>query len=172
MSIIEAVDEPAYAFGSIGQAGSYPFELNLSDKHHPSSVHGVRIDGLPIAVFGACGGATNIHSNSMIAVGGRSYLAIGPFIVCFSTCPFQWHWAMQADQATCFGVYHQPACDALLSHGELAISRFDQSGHLIWSSAGANILTGKLTLHPAYVEVIDFNGNAYRFDCADGHKHP
>ena len=65
MKIVEVVNESAYAFGSSDNVRQYPFELDLSDGYRPSSVHGVLIEGEPIAVFGTSGGTTGVHANSL-----------------------------------------------------------------------------------------------------------
>jgi hypothetical protein len=171
MKNIEIINEPIYTFGSSDNPRGYSFELDLSGEYRPSSVHGVVIDGIPVAVFGSCGGATGAHSRSLFEFAGHSYLAVGPYIVCFSRGPFQYHWALQVDPATCFGVYYHDATGALLSHGELEISRFNASGQIIWSTSGADIFTEGFTLHPQFAEAIDFNGKVYRFDYLDGHEH-
>ena len=171
MTAIEIIDEPTYTFGSQDNMRRYPFELNLSGGYRPSSTHGVLVDGAPAAIFAASGGATGVHSGSLLELGTRSYLAVGPYVVCFSQHPFQHHWTLRVDQATCFGVYHHDASGALLSHGELGISRFDESGRMIWSVSGEDIFTGEFVLHPDFIEVLDFNGKAYRFGYGDGREH-
>jgi hypothetical protein len=167
---IELIDEPSYLFGSSDNPRQYAFELDLSGEYLPSSIHGVIIDGVPTAVVGASGGATGINSNSLLEAGGCVYLAVGPFVVCFDTTPFQYRWALEIDPATCFGVYYCERTDALLSHGEMEVARFSNAGQLIWSQSGADIFTEGFTLRTNFIEAIDFNGKVYQFDFADGNK--
>ena len=55
---VEYVNEPAYTFGSADNTRSYHYATNLDPDSRPSSVHGVLLNGEPLAVFGATGGAT------------------------------------------------------------------------------------------------------------------
>jgi hypothetical protein len=168
MRSIEILDEPAYTFGSSDHPRRYRFELDLSGDYRQSSVHGVVIDGQPVAVFGACGGATRPHPNALLERGNRCYLAVGPFVVCFDAKPFKHHWALAVDQATCFGVHCCMDSGALVSHGELEISRFTESGDILWSAAGADIFSEGFRLRAGIAEAIDFNGRIYRFALSDG----
>jgi hypothetical protein len=170
MPSIEILDESVYTFGSSDHPRRYPFELDLSGGDRHSSAHGVVIDGRAEAVYGACGGATRPHSNALLEHGNRCYLAVGPFVVCFNAEPFKHHWALEVDQATCFGVHRCEDSGALVSHGELEISRFTESGDILWSAAGADIFSEGFRLCAGIAEAIDFNGKIYRFDLSDGHE--
>lgn len=169
MATIEIINEQCFTFGSSDNARRYTFELDLSGDYLPSSVHGVIVDGEPVAVFGASGGATGVHSSTLLEVNGCAYVAVGPYVVCFDTAPFQFHWSLEADSATCFGVYHHEATGALISHGELAIARFSSSGEILWSASGADIFSEGFSLEREYIEVVDFNGDVYYFRYEDGH---
>jgi hypothetical protein len=168
MQSIEIIDETTYTFGSSDNLRRYPFECDLSAGDRPSSVHGVIIDGLPAAVFGACGGTTRPHPGSLLKQGGRYYLAVGSFVVCFSASPFEHHWSLAVDPATCFGVYCCVDSGALIAHGELEISRFTDAGNIVWSASGADIFSEGFALRAGIAEAVDFNGKVYRFDLSDG----
>lgn len=171
MNHIEVIDEPAFTFGSPDNPRRYLHQWNLSEGERPLTIHGVIIDGTPTAVFGAGGGVTGVHPHSLLSVGHRHYLAVGPYIVCFDAVPFQHHWTLQIDQAACFGVYRHDASGALLSHGELEICRFDEAGRIVWASSGADIFTEGFSLLPTHVEAIDFNDEIYRFRYVDGRPY-
>jgi hypothetical protein len=166
MAKIEIINEPEFSFGSTDNSRNYLFELDLSGDYRPSSIHGVIIDDVPTAVFGASGGATGVHRNSLLQVDTRAYLAVGPWVVCFDIAQFNYNWALEIDWATCFGVYYY--AEALLSHGELEIVRFTNSGKKIWSASGADIFTEGFELRAEFVEAIDFNGRVYHFDYDNG----
>ncbi|MBY0238142.1 MAG: hypothetical protein K2X55_02400 [Burkholderiaceae bacterium] len=170
MAKIEIVNEPTYTFGSADNTRRYDIELDLSGKYRHSSVHGVIIDDIPTVIVGASGGVTGIHARSMLEVEDRAYLAVGPYVVCFSPSPFQYHWVLEVDPATCFGVYFHARTGALLSHGELEIARFTSSGEIIWSESGVDIFSEEFALHDDFVEATDFNGDVYRFSYVDGHQ--
>jgi hypothetical protein len=145
---------------------SYPFAKNLALEGRPSSI-GLLLNREPIAVFGNTG-ATTAYAHSGVYVKGSLYVAVGNRVVCVSPCPFQYKWSVQADAATCFGIYFEELHQALISHGELEIARISEGGQLIWSTKGADIFTGELSLHPQFIEVVDFNGKTYRFNYENG----
>lgn len=157
MESIEIVNEAAYTLGSQDNSRRYAFELDLSGEYSPNSIHGVIVDGVPTAVFAAGGGATGIHDNSFIQAGDRCYLAVGWHVVCFRSIPFEYLWTLRTDEVTCFGVHYGDESGALVSHGELDISRFTESGQVVWSKSGDDAFTGAVTLRGDHVEAIDFN---------------
>lgn len=170
MERIEIINESGYSFGSRDNPRRYGFELELSGTYLHGAVHGVLIDGVPTAVFGVNGGATAIHDDSLLRRGNRCYLAVGSHVVCFNAAPFEYLWALQADEATCFGVHYSDEADAFISHGELEVSRFTESGQKVWSASGEDIFTGRFVLHRGHVETVDFNGRVYCFDYLDGRE--
>lgn len=171
MSRIEIIDEPTFTFGSSDNPRRYPHERNLDAGERPCATHGVVVDGVPTAVVGASGGVTAAHPGSLLSVNDRHYLAVGPYVVCFEAAPFQHHWTLEIDQAACFGVYRHDLSGALLSHGELEICRFDETGRIVWASSGADIFTEGFSLLPTHIEAIDFNGEIYRFRYLDGRPY-
>jgi hypothetical protein len=165
---IEIVNEPTYSFGSCDNVRAYPFERDLAPGSGISSIHGVLLDGVPIAVFANGGGASGIHDQSAIFVDGLLYLAVGDSVVCMSASPIDVRWSLQVDPATCFGVHHDQAHDAFISHGELEIARFSKAGAIIWSSSGADVFSEGFALRSDCIEAIDFDRRAYRFRYEDG----
>jgi len=164
---IEIVNEGAYSFGSPDNVRKYPFEQNFADRRH-ASVHGILINGVPLAVFGAGMGATGVHQHSAKVVENSLYLAVGNRIVCVELNPFQFRWSIEADTATCFGIYFEKENHALLSHGELQIGRFSQDGQLNWTAGGSDIFTGDFELFSGHIRVKDFNGRVYRLSYQTG----
>lgn len=167
---VEVVNEPTYSFGSVDNVRSYPFEKNLASESHPTSIHGVLLNGQPLAVFGGDGGTTGVHSHSLIFTGGFCYLALSDHVICFRLNPFEVKWAIQTDMATCFGVYYQKERNVLISHGEIEISRFTEGGQILWSASGNDIFTEGFSLRPEYIEAIDFYGKKYHFSYDSGHE--
>ena len=150
-------------------ASDYRHVENFTAGYRPSSAHALTLDGEPLALFIGSGGATGVHPNSAVHVGGLLYVAICSRVVCVRPKPYELRWAVAADPATCFGVHYDAAHDALISHGELQIARLDDAGRIIWSASGADIFTGAFRLAADAVEVTDFDGRIHRFDYADGH---
>ena len=85
-------------------------------------------------------------------------------MVCFTLGKQSPNWTLKTDEATCFGVYYDRKHDALISHGELAISRFSKDGQIVWSESGADIFFEGFSLQPEHIETIDFDHRVYHFD--------
>jgi hypothetical protein len=143
---VSVINEPTYTFGSSDNVRSYPFERNLDSESSPVSVHGIFLNEGPIAVFGATGGASGVHEHSAVFHNGCLYLAVSDSVVCLELQPFEFKWALRIDSATCFGVHFHERTSSLISHGELEITRFTESGEFVWQSSGRDIFTGSLVL--------------------------
>lgn len=165
---IEIVNEPTYSFGSSDNVRAYPLERHLAPGSGMSSIHGVLLNGVPMAVFANGGGASGIHDNSAVFVNGLLYLAVGGSVVCMSVSPMDVRWSLQVDSATCFGVHYDQTRDAFLSHGELEIARFSEAGAILWSSSGADVFSEDFALRSDFIEAIDFDHRTYRFRYEDG----
>ena len=160
-------DEPTYSFGSADNLRTYDTEIRL-DNEHLTSVHGVRSDGEWSSVFGASGGRSTVHQHSAIEVDGRLYLAVGNQVVCLNLVTGLTEWSRRVDWATCFGVYWDPFHEALISHGEMQISRLSLTGDEIWSAGGADIFSEGFRCLRSGIQVTDFNQSVYLFDYRTG----
>src|SRR5262249_42946512 len=158
---------PTYSFGSADNPRTYDTETRL-DSENPTSAHGVRLDGKWSAIFEASGGPSTVHQHSAIEVDGRLYLAVGDRVVCLNLVTGLKEWSRHVDLATCFGVYWDCLHEALISHGELQISRLSLTVDEIWSVAGADIFTEGFKCLDKGIEVIDFNRSVYLFDYRTG----
>ena len=165
---ITVVNEPGYRFSSNDNSRLYPIEIDLDREYRPSSIHGILVDDEPLVVFGASGGATGVHENSFVSVAKFHFLAVGPYIVCFTVNPFSKLWVKKVDDATCFGIFYSPEIDSLICHGELSISRLDLDGNINWSFYGEDIFTGEFTLTSDNALVQDFNGKNYSISLISG----
>jgi hypothetical protein len=166
--LITIVDEPTYSFNSTDNAQSYAFDVLLTDEPI-SSIHGVKLNGDGIVVVGAGGGRTVIHEHSALVLDDKLYLAIGDHVACLSLgLPCRLLWSVRVDTATCFGIHWESQQRALISHGELEITRLGMDGVLIWQASGADIFTEGFCLMPGYVEAVDFYRSVYRFDYETG----
>jgi outer membrane protein assembly factor BamB len=169
LGVIEVVNEPTYRFGSADNVRAYPFARKLqNESSEATSIHGLILDGKPLAVFGRGGGASGVHERSLVYCERHAYLAVGDCVICVDLEPFSFNWMLQTDSATCFGVYLEPRRRAFISHGELEISRFTADGRLLWQVSGADIFTGPFALHPGYIEATDWDGRVYCFSYEDG----
>ncbi len=141
-------------------------------EHRPSSCHGIRVyEGdheLASAILMADGGASGVHERSAVTARDSVFVAVGSYVVRLSLPALDLIFVTQADMYTCFGVHSIPDSADLLSHGELEIARLNDSGRILWSSSGADIFTGDLTLGQKAAKVVDFEGAVYSFDLTTG----
>jgi len=165
---VKIVNEPAYTFGSADNVHSYLVAKNLNSASGPVSVHGVFLNEEPLLVVGASGGATGIHEHSALWLSERLYLAVCDTVVCMRLQPFEFLWSLRVDGATCFGIHFHTETSSLLSHGELEITRFTESGTVLWQSSGRDIFTGSFTLGTEFIEAEDFYGHQHLFHYLTG----
>jgi hypothetical protein len=127
------------------------------------------LNGGGIIVVGAGGGCSSVHEHSALVLDDKLYLAVGDHVTCLSlSMPHRLVWSTQVDIATCFGIYWEHSRGALISHGELEISRLSLEGALIWQASGADVFSEGFRLLPDDVEAVDFNRTVYRLDYATG----
>jgi len=166
--LIKVVNDPNYSFNSTDNARRYALEIRLT-ADSISSIHGVYLNGDGIAVIGAGGGCSAVHEHSALEIDDKLYLAVGDSVVCLSLeSPRRLLWSVQTDMATCFGIHWAEQQRALISHGELEISRLSTEGVIAWQTSGADIFSEGFRLLSDYVETIDFNGAVYRIDYVTG----
>lgn len=58
--------------------------------------------------------------------------------------------------------------DAVLVHGEIAITRLGLDGGIQWQRAGWDIFTGGCQVSEGVVTAVDWNGAVYRWRLSDG----
>jgi hypothetical protein len=170
-SRVQIINEPSYSFGSADNLRRYDTEVDLTDGYRPSSVHGVIVDGRPTLVIGDAGGASGVHDHSLLILDSRAFVAVGAHVVCFTIGNLHPDWALKTDEATCLGVYYDREHDALISHGELTISRFSSDGEIIWSEGGADIFSEGFSMLPEHIDAIDFDHRVYDFDYLTGESN-
>lgn len=118
------------------------------------------------AVLSAIGGGTGVHEASYIVETDRLLTCCGDTVFCLSLPSLDLLWKTGMDLATCFGIYAFQ--DDYIVHGELAISRLDENGLILWQRGGADIFTTsegglfQLTKHCIIVE--DWQNRVYKFD--------
>lgn len=165
--LITVIDEPTYAFNSADNDRAYACEISLTDSL--TSRHGLVLNGDPIVIVAAQGGATGVHAHSAVVSEDRLMLAVGSYIACVSIVPpYRLLWSLQVDFATCFGVHWSSEQRALIAHGELMMSRLSTDGRLIWQASGADIFTEGFELLPDHIRAVDFGQSVYRFDYDTG----
>ncbi len=152
---------------------TYPIVYQVEDKaYRPSSWHTVTVFDdvaeVKTCLLTAGGGASGVHSHSAICVGSRCYVAVGDSVCALSVPELNLLWHSKVDWATCFGVYHLPACGCLISHGELTISRVDFTGRVVWQTGARDIFTEGFEIRGQFIDATDWNKTTYRIDIETG----
>lgn len=129
--------------------------------HQPGSVCAVRATREGGAgwerLLSAGGGATAVHDRSALVLEGILFVAVGDSVAALRIDGGEAVWTRRADSATVFGLHPSSRGDALIVHGELAVSRWTPGGVREWERSGRDIFTGGLSVTPAGIEVFDFN---------------
>lgn len=169
--LIDVIKVPVGADSWRAHERRYGFsKLLCTSAHSPTFARGLLVNGEPLALFGGGGISSAVHSHSGLVLGDRLFLAIGQHVVCIRTSPFEFLWALKTDEAMCFAVRYCEPRRALISHGELEISRFTAEGTLLWSASGADVFSEDIDAAPHFVAARDFRGGKYHFDYVDGHE--
>ena len=167
-SRVTLINEPVYSFGSADNVRRYNTEVDLTGGCQPSSIHGLIVDGRPTMVIADSGGASGVHEHSLLIHDTWVYVAVGAHVVCFKLGNLSPDWTLKTDEATCFGVHYSRQHDALISHGELEITKFSPDGRILWAAGGADIFSEGFALLDECIEAVDFDGRRYSFDYATG----
>lgn len=168
VAAFKLINEPAYTFGSADNPRRYAREVRLKKDVPLTSVHGLLIQDVPILVAGSPGGASGIHTHSLLQIEQTLYFAVGQYVCRFKLGEDDLTWAIKVDEATCFGVHHSDERQAFISHGELEIVRFSPEGTILWASGSADIFSERIHLKRDYIEAVDFEGRIYHFNYETG----
>jgi hypothetical protein len=169
---LEMRDEAACAFAGAAPSIQYSRECRFQTAYHASSCHGLICSddaGFNASVI-LCsgGGASGVHERSLCVLGDQCFVAVGPYVVSLSLPDLEILWSTEVDSATCFGIHATVDGRALISHGELEVSRITMSGEILWRVGGADIFSEGLSVTKTEVHVEDFNHDKYVFDIETG----
>ena len=140
-------------------------------KYYQSSNHGIKVyeNGKLYKSAIICGtaGATGIHENSAIIADEDILICCADKIFSLSLPDLKLNWVKQIDDACCFQIFKNAV--GIFVHGELAASRIDKNGNVIWSAGFADILVtpdgkNEFILHDSFIEVEDWQHNKYKLD--------
>jgi hypothetical protein len=114
------------------------------------------------------GGSTTIHKTSFVAEPDRLVICCSNTVFCLSIPDLLLLWKTEADDVTCFQIFkHQ---SDYIIHGELAISRINHNGEVLWQRSGGDIFVKMHSLEEDFVItdnhilVTDWENRRYKFD--------
>ena len=167
---IELVNESLSTADSVGNISAY--ELVYRDEEsefYRSTDHAIKVYKdeklYKSALVCAVGGATGIHENSAVIIDEDILICCADTVFRLSLPELKLNWLRQVDEATCFRICN--TANGLFVHGEISVSRIDQSGNIIWSQSFADILVtpdGKdeFIMHKDFIEIEDWQHNKYK----------
>ena len=170
---IELTDDKPYDSKSTDNKFIYDFVyLDKEATGYQSSNHAIKIfqtgQLIRSAVVCGVGGRTTIHDNSAVVKDDNLYVACADKVFSVSLPDLKLRWIIQADQATCFGIYK--ADNGLFTHGELSVTRLGTNGQIIWQTGLRDIIAtvdsdkDSFIMHDDYIELEDFNRNKYKLN--------
>jgi hypothetical protein len=149
---------------------TYPREIVIADEHRQAvgmSVHqGEQVLTSAVLLFSlGCPGPCEIPP---LIREDALYLPLGPQVAALSLPSLEPRWVRTVDDACVFELVEIEGEDALLVHGELAITRLAMDGAIQWQRGGADIFTGGCWIERGTVVAVDWNGTEHRWRLSDG----
>lgn len=166
---VELVQEPLDAPENIFRAGHYKKQLDLSSGKFQTTNYGIYINKSGELLVSS-EYPSSVHEHSAIILDQYLYLGIGNQICKINLLTNEKKWSFEVDVACCFGVYYMQEKAALISHGEVAITRLTTDGLILWQASGRDIFTEGFELKEDGIEAIDFERNKYCFDYETGNE--
>lgn len=168
---LKIYSDPTFIEGSSDNLNHYDFVYFDKSEYQITTIIGLQVFEKNILVksvaIGSDGGATGIEENSAIIENDKIVICCSDTIFCLSIPELNLLWETKADQFTCFEIFKHK--DDYIVHGELAISRLDKNGKIIWQQGGADIFTtldgiDNFEITNKYILVTDWENKKYKFD--------
>lgn len=167
---IELINESSYDVSSYDNSNSYQHHHFAEERKNCTNCHGIIVTETECefnAVVLADGGSTGIHSNCATIHANQLLICCGDYVFCLTLPTLELKWKVKADLATTFEI--RPINDGFIVHGELEISRIDNSGSIAWQQGGEDIFvnsdgTDNFELTPEGIQVTDWSNKIYSFD--------
>ncbi len=171
---IELSNDETYSLNSSNNSFQYDNVYHDDESvEYRSSKHSVKVfaDGqyCKSAIVCAVGGGTGVFADSAVVWDDNIYVCCADKVFSLSLPDLRLNWMLQADKATCFGIYH--ADNGLFIHGEMRVTRLDSNGTMLWEAGLRDIIVyideeqryqDAFVMHDNYIALIDFNGNKYQ----------
>jgi len=119
------------------------------------------------------GAITRIHERSCVLSNDQVTICCGNTVFSLTLPDLKLRWKTKADDASCFGIF-QYKNDYIL-HGELAISKLDNTGNILWQFLSDDIFTttsGKdnFKIEDNYIHVTNWNNILFKLNAETGQQ--
>ena len=168
---IEIFTDETYKVGSAENINKYDFEYLEAENKYNSTFFGVKIYEnqklVKSTIISSEGGNSGISENSKIIEENRILISCADKIFCLSFPELSLLWKTKADEISCFEIFKRE--NFYIIHGEMLISKLDESGKILWQKGGADIfatISGKndFELNEKYIIATDWENRTYKFD--------
>ena len=169
--LIQLLNEIDYNQDSKDNVNQYSKKYLLKSKIQLSTKIGIKIfenlTELNNAIIGAEGGATGLHETSQIVESNRILICCSNSVFCLEFPTLDLNWKTEVDEITAFEIVKIEG--GYIIHGELEITRIDDSGKIIWQNSGADIFItqnsdSNFEVHGNLISVIDWNNRIYKWN--------
>jgi hypothetical protein len=168
---IDFFTDETYKVGSVDNINKYDLEYLEAENKRNSTFVGVKIYEnqklVKSTIIGSEGGNSGISENSKIIEENRILICCADKIFCLSFPELSLIWKTKADEISCFEIFKRE--NFYIIHGEMLISKLDESGKILWQKGGAEIFTSIsaeniFELNEKHIVVNDWENRIYKFD--------
>ena len=173
--IIEIFEDKTYTHNSNDNINNYLFEYFSKQDEYYSSKFGIIVKKndkiISSAVISAHGGYTSLNDSNYIIEDNFIIICCGNTLFSLTLPELKLNWKIEIDEVTAFRI--EKMNNDYIIRGELAISRINKEGKIIWQKYGSDIF---VTYDESfYFDIVDNNiftiswdGRKYKFNYDDG----
>jgi hypothetical protein len=141
--IIQIYDDDQYNVESTDNINRYKYIYISEPDIRPISKHAIKVfnkeQEISSAIIIATGGGSGVHEQSYIIYNDLVFICVSAFLYCLCLPNLSLKWQTLVDDSSVFEIYLLN--NNIIIHGELAISRINIDGKIIWQHYGSDIFT-------------------------------
>ena len=167
---VELWPDPAWSRDSTGDPARYARVIELDDRHRQATGMEVRVAGRVASTAVVLGemGCPDVAWSKALLRGDTLLVTMAAKVVALAVPSLEVRWITDVDDACVIGLMEIGEDDAVLVHGEIAITRLGMDGRIRWRRAGWDIFTGGCRIEGGEVVAVDWNESVYRWRLPDG----
>lgn len=163
---IDLVNDEQSATGTTNNLNKYDF--SYGDDTNYTTKHGVLLkrygEVVKSAILFGNKGQTTVHHRSAIVFDDMLIVCVSNSIFCLYLPTLELRWVREIDEVACLQIFK--TSESYLIHGEMAITRIEFTGDVIWKFSGEDIFVSKnessiIKLTARGIEITDWNGKEY-----------
>lgn len=164
---VQLIDDFCYTPGSADNVHQYELVHHLEPRDQPrfTAQVGVRVErdgdaGATCIVIAHSGARMPLDRARVVHKADLLVVAVANVVVALRLPLLELLWQRDVDHGVCcFGLHDLPdRPGAIISHGELSITRLDYDGRITWQCDWREIFTGPFEVCGDVIRAVDFNG--------------